>query len=116
MIRIYHNPRCAKSRAGLKYLESKNIDFEIINYLENPLTVDDLKMILMKLNLKPQNIVRTSEEAYKKELKGKNFTDEEWIRIISQNPKLLMRPIVETKYKAVVAQPPEDMDRIIEDE
>ncbi len=110
MVKIYHNPRCKKSRAGLKYLEEKGVDFEIVEYLKNPLTTDEFKDILVKLNLKPQDMIRTQEDIYKKQFKGKNFTDEEWIKIMVENPKLIKRPIVVKDYKAVWADPPENMD------
>jgi arsenate reductase (glutaredoxin) len=106
MIKIYHNPRCAKSREGLQYLIEHGIPFEVIKYLERPMAAEVLKTLLMKLNMKPVQVIRTQEELYRRELKGRNFTDEEWIDIIIQNPRLMQRPIVESKYKAVVAIPP----------
>jgi arsenate reductase (glutaredoxin) len=113
-IKIYHNSRCRKSRAGLEYLGAKTKDFEVIEYLKTSITEEELRDILMKLNKKPSEIVRTQEEVYKKELKGKNFTDDEWIKILLENPKLIQRPIVVGKYKAVIAQPPEELDCLIE--
>lgn len=113
MLKIYHNTRCKKSRAGLKYLKNKNIDFEIIQYLKTQLTLKDLSEILMKLNKNPQEIIRTQETYYKINLKNKNFTDYEWKRIIIENPKLLQRPIIVAKYKAVIAQPPEKIDELL---
>jgi len=110
MIKIYHNPRCKKSRAGLKYLEAKDADFEVVEYLKHPVSEDEFKDILMKLNLKPQEMIRTQEDIYKKQFKGKNFTDEEWIKIMVENPKLIKRPIVVKDYKAVWADPPENME------
>ena len=112
-MKIYHNPRCKKSRAGLEYLKTKGIEFEVIEYLKTPLTEDELAHILMLMNKKAFEIVRTQEDVYKKELKGKNFTEEEWIKIIVRNPKLLQRPIVTTKSKGVIAQPPENIDTIL---
>lgn len=113
MLKIYHNPRCSKSRAGLEYLKTKTSDFEIIDYLKKGFTKMDMQEILLKTNLKPFSLVRQKEELFKKELKGKEFTDEEWIRIICENPKLLQRPIIVAKHKAVWAQPPELMDSLL---
>ena len=110
MIRIYHHPRCKKSRAGLKYLEGKGVDFEIFKYLKNPLTEKEFKIILMKMNASPQDVIRTQEEIYRKQFKGKSFTDDEWVKILLENPKLIKRPIVEKEYKAVWADPCENMD------
>ena len=112
-LKIYHNSRCRKSRAGLEYLSNKTDDYEIVEYLKNPLKEEELRDILMKLNKKPSEIIRTQEEVYKKELKGRHFTDDEWIKILLENPRLIQRPIVVGKYKAVIAQPPEVMDTLI---
>jgi arsenate reductase (glutaredoxin) len=113
MLKIYHNPRCSKSREGLAYLMERHPGAEVILYLENPLSPDDLRRLFMKLNCKPADAVRQQEELYRKELKGKNFTDEEWISIIVQNPKLLQRPIVEGKYRAVVGFPPSRIEEVV---
>ena len=112
-MKIYHNTRCKKSRAGLAYLQEKGLDFEIIEYLKNPLSEGDLKELLMLLNEKPENIIRKQEALFRTELKGKNFTDDEWVKIIVKNPKLIQRPIVVNKHKAVIAQPPELIDTIL---
>lgn len=112
-LKIYHNPRCKKSRAGLAFLERKATDFETVKYINQGLTEEQLREILLKLNKKPSEIVRTQEEIYKKELKGRSFTDDEWIKIIIENPKLLQRPIVVSKHKAVLGQPPEEIDKIL---
>jgi len=113
MLKIYHNSRCKKSRAGLAYLNENNIPHEVVEYLKSPLSSEELKKLLMKLNLKPADIVREQEEIYKKELKGKNFTDEEWIKIIMENPKLLQRPVVEGQTRAVIAIPPEKINDLV---
>ena len=110
MIKIYHNPRCKKSRAGLKYLEEKTTDFELIEYLKSPITEKELEDILMKINVKPFEMIRTQEEIYKKQYKSKQFNDDEWIKIMVENPKLIKRPIIVKDYKAVWADPPENMD------
>jgi len=112
MITIYHNPRCKKSRAGLQYLQEKEIPHMVMEYLKTPLSKEIIARLLLKLNKKPNEIIRTQEEIYRKELKGKSFTDEEWIKIIIENPKLLQRPLVESKYRAVVADPPEKIDEL----
>ena len=68
--------------------------------------------IIARLNIKPIELVRTQEELFKKELKNRQFTDEEWMRIIIENPKLLRRPIIINKMKAVIGDPVEDIDRL----
>jgi arsenate reductase len=112
MIKIYHNPRCKKSRAGLEYLKNKGVDFEIVEYLKNPLTEEELKELLVKLNKKPQEMIRTQEAIYKQQFKGKNFTDDEWIKIMVENPKLIKRPIVVKDNKAVWGDPAENIEEL----
>ncbi len=113
MMKIYHNPQCKKSREGLQYMKDKNIQFEIVEYLKNPLTEKLLESLLAKLNKRPLEIIRTQEAYYKKNLKGKDFQDHEWIKILVQNPKLIQRPIVEKDYKAVIGDPPENIDVLL---
>ena len=106
---IYHNARCSKSREALEILTKKGIETEVVEYLKKPLTKKVLKDLLMKLNLKPLDIIRTNEDIFKKKFKGKNFKDEEWIQILIENPTLLQRPIVVDEYKAIIARPPESL-------
>lgn len=110
MYTIYHNPRCKKSRGGLQYAREKQLEFRIREYLKDPLTEKELSALIMKLHMKPKELIRTQEEVYRKELKGLNLNDEEWIKVMVEHPKLIRRPIVEGKYKAVVGDPPENMD------
>ncbi len=113
MITIYHNPRCSKSRAALKHLEEKGVQHEIKPYLKDGLAVEELKDLLMKLNKKPLDMIRTQEAEYKAKYKGKNFTDDEWIKILVENPKLLKRPIIIKDYKAVWGVPSEEIDVLL---
>lgn len=113
MIKIFHNPRCSKSRAGLAYLESKNLAFEIVDYLNNPLSSSELKSIIHKTGKTPFELVRTHEQIYKEQFKDKTLTDDEWITALSRFPKLLHRPIVLNGEQAVFAQPVEEIDRIL---
>ena len=113
MLRIYHNPLCRKSRAGLKYLQDQGIDIEIVEYMKKSLSEKELEKLLIKLNLKPIDVIRPQEDYFRKNLKGKKFNDHEWVRIILQNPKLLKRPIVERDYKAVIGDPVSNIDIIL---
>ena len=112
-MKIYHNPRCAKSREGLKYLENKGYDIEIIKYLEDGILENDLREIIAKTGKKPFDFVRTQEKEYRELYKGKEISDGEWIKILSANPKLLQRPIVVNDSKAVLACPPEMVEEIV---
>lgn len=109
---IYHNPRCKKSRAGLQYATDRKIEFQVKEYLKDPLTEKELSALIMKLHIKPKELIRTQEEIYRKELKGLNLNDEEWIKVMVEHPKLIRRPIVEGKYRAVIGDPPENIDQL----
>jgi len=112
MISIYHNPRCRKSRAGLEYLKKKGAEFKVVEYMKEYFTVESLKELLAKLNMAPQELIREQEEIYKKQFKGRNFNSGEWIKILIKHPNLIKRPIVEKDYKAVWADPPENIDKL----
>jgi arsenate reductase (glutaredoxin) len=113
MLTIYHNPRCAKSRAGLQYLTENNIPHQVFPYLKTRLTAEDIKHLANKTEKNPKDLVRTQEKYYKSELKGKDFSDEQWCQIIAANPSLLHRPIVLSGKKGVLAQPPEKINELI---
>jgi len=112
--KIYHNTRCKKSRAGLQYLQEKGIEPEIIEYLKDqPFTEKSLKELLKKLNLKPQDMIRTQEKEYKQHFKGKDLTDDEWIKILVEHPKLIQRPVIVKDNKAALGDPVENIDPIL---
>ena len=73
MIKIYHNPRCRKSREGLKFLQNLGVDFKVVEYLKESLSVNELRDILKKLGKKPYEILRQQEDYYKKELKNRDY-------------------------------------------
>lgn len=112
-MQIYHNPRCRKSREALTFLNENGIEVEVIEYLKTPLTQQNMEMLLMKLNMEPQDLVRKTEDYYKKELKGKQFGKEEWIQILIENPRLIERPIIVRNNKAVVARPLENIESLL---
>ena len=113
MYKIYHNTRCKKSRAGLQYLQDKGLEVEIIEYLKNPLSLVELSQLFAKLDRKPSEMIRKQEAIFKSNFKGKTFTEDEWIRIIAENPKLLNRPIIERGNKAVWGDPVENIEELI---
>lgn len=106
---IWHNNRCSKSRNALQLLEEKNVDVEIVNYLETPPTKAELKEVLTKLDMKAEQIIRKGEAAYKENFKGKELSEAEWIDAMIAYPKLIERPIVIKGDKAVVGRPPENV-------
>lgn len=104
-MKFYHNARCGKSREGLSLLEDK--DFEVIEYLKNPLTFDELKSLISKIGITPKELVRENEAVFKDQFKGKELSDEEWIKVMIKYPKLMERPILENGNVAIVGRPPE---------
>lgn len=115
MFKVLHNPRCATSRKGLEYLRSKTNDFELINYISEGLTDNLLKEVFLKWKQKPQDLVRTKEEYYLKYLKGKNFTEQEWIQILKENPRLLKRPLIIGKYRVAIGDSAGNIDEILQE-
>lgn len=107
MIKIYHNPRCGKSREGLDLVEKSGKEFEIVKYLTDVPSREELQSILKKLGITPIELVRQKEELWVKNFKGKEWSDEEIINIMIENPILIERPIVINGNKAVIGRPPE---------
>lgn len=113
MIRIYHNNRCGKSRAGLKLLEDSEKEFKIINYLETILSKTELKKIISILNIEPIELVRKNELVWKENYKNKTLSDDEIIEAMIKNPKLIERPIVINGTKGVIGRPPDNILEIL---
>jgi len=108
--RIYHNPRCSKSRATLKLLEARGIEPEIIEYLRDPLDAAALRALATKLAIAPRALVRTGEDEFKSVgLDLESAGDEQVIAMLAEHPKLLQRPIVETDTAARIGRPPEQV-------
>lgn len=113
MIQILHNPRCGKSRSCLAFLEESGKEFEIVKYLENVPTVDELKSIIQKLKISPMQLVRVKEKIWTENFKGKSLSDDEIIEAMVTNPILIERPIVINGNQAVIARPLEKAAEII---
>jgi len=109
-VRIFHNPRCSKSRETLALIQEKGIEPEIVKYLENPPTEEELDRILNLLKLKPRELMRTKEPEYKTlGLDNVDLTEAELITAMVANPKLIERPIVLRGQKAALGRPPENV-------
>ena len=113
MIKIYHNPRCRKSREGLAFLKDNNVDFEEIRYLENPLNKKKLAEIIKTLGISPIDLVRKSESIWKENFKGKALSDDEIVEAMVAFPKLIERPIVVHGNQAVVARPADKIKELL---
>ena len=113
MIKIYHNPRCSKSRQGVEILENSKKEFEIVKYLEEIPTEKELTEIIKMLDISPIQLVRKTEKIWKENYKGKELSNKEVIKAMIKYPKLIERPIVINNNKAVIGRPPENIKSII---
>jgi len=112
--RIFHNPRCSKSRQTLELLTERGIEPEIIRYLETPPTEQQLEDILAALNLSPRDLMRTGEKEYKEQgLDDPGLTREQLLAAMVATPKLIERPIVLANGKAALGRPPENVLSIL---
>ncbi len=105
MIQIYHNSRCTKSRECLAFLEDSGKEYEIIKYLEDIPTFEELKIIIKKLGIKPIDLVRQKEKIWADNFKNITLSDDEIIQTMILNPILIERPIVINGDKAIIARP-----------
>ena len=114
MIQIYHNPKCSKSRCGLELLKESNKAYQVVDYLKEGISKEQIKRCLLtKLQLSPIELVRTKENVWKEYFKGKTLTDEQIIEAMVQYPQLIERPIVVVGDKAVIGRPTEKINDII---
>lgn len=113
MWKIYHNPRCGTSRKVLDALQAKKIEPEIVEYLKTPPTAPELDQMLKLGNLEPEQVVRKKEELYSQlKLADKKLSRAEWLKVLTENPILIERPIVSNGKKSVLARPPEKLDEL----
>ncbi|MCS5663427.1 MAG: arsenate reductase (glutaredoxin) [Flavobacteriales bacterium] len=112
-MKIYHNPRCSKSRQTLALLQENGVEPEVVLYLDDAPTIDELKNLLTKLGISPMQLVRKGEAIWKEKFKGIELTDDEIIAAMIANPKLIERPIVVKNNKAVLGRPPENALELI---
>jgi len=113
-VTIYHNPRCSKSRQTLALLEERNIEPEIILYLETAPTTDELTELLSKLGISARELLRKGEDAYKENnLSDTSLNDATLIQAMHDFPKLIERPIVVVNDKAALGRPPEQVLEIL---
>lgn len=109
-VRIYHNPRCSKSRQTLALIEESGIQPEIIRYLDTPPNADELRAIIDALGVSVRDIIRVKESEYKEQgLDDPSLSDDQIIRILTEHPRLIERPIVVKGNKAAIGRPPESV-------
>ena len=113
-MKIYHNPRCGKSRQTLALIEAAGIEPEVIEYLKIPPTAEELDAILKKLKMEPRDLMRTGEAIYRElDLANRELTRDEAIAVMLEHPKLIERPIVVQGRKAVLGRPPENVNELL---
>ncbi len=113
MIRIYHNPRCSKSRQTLQLIQQQEIEPCIIDYLKTPVSVEEISEILSKLKIPAAQLLRTNEAEYKMAGLSTNSSELDCIQAMHNYPKLMQRPIVVNGEKAAIGRPPESILEIL---
>lgn len=106
-VRVYHNARCSKSRSACTLLQEKGVVLEIVEYLKTPPSRAELAELVRKLGVPAESIVRTGEDIYKSDYKGRTLSEDEWLDALAAHPILIERPIVVRGERAVVGRPPE---------
>ena len=111
---IYHNPRCSKSRQTLELIKANGIEPEIILYLENPPSKSRLSELVDFMQIQPRDLLRKGEDEYTTyNLQDMSLDDSEIIKVMSENPKLIERPIVVSNNQAIIGRPPENVLKLI---
>ena len=108
-VTIYHNPKCSKSRETLALLRNRGVEPLIVEYLKSPPPAAQLKAIVDKLGIRPEQLVRKGEEVYKSKYAGKTLTEAQWIDAMVEDPILIERPIVIAGRRAAIGRPPESV-------
>ena len=113
-MRIYHNPRCSKSRQTLDLIQDAGIDPEVVLYLENPPSADELRDLLQKLGISAQQLLRKKEADYKTAGLSSDSSEEEVINAMLEYPKLIERPIVVKDEQDILGRPPENVYKLLD--
>ena len=113
-ITIYEKPTCTTCRKVVKTLNEAGVDFEKVNYYIKPFTKTKLQNLLKKMKMKPSELLRKNEQAYKDlDMKNKKYTEARILDLMIKNPDLVQRPIIEKGEKAILARPPERLKEIL---
>ncbi len=113
-VTIYHNPRCSKSRQTMELLLQHQITPIIIEYLKTPPNANELKQILSLLDMSARDLIRKNETVYQaKKLDNPSLSEDELIKLMTEHPILIERPIVVTDTKAIIGRPPENVLEIL---
>lgn len=112
---IYYNPKCSTCHVALDLLEKKGVKPDIREYLKEPPTKTELKELIRKLGIKPEELIRKKEPIFSEKYAGKTLTDEQWITAMVENPILIQRPIVIEGNKAIIGRPAERVIEIMQE-
>jgi len=113
-IKVLHHSGCSKSNAVLEYLKENKVAFEVINMVEEPLSILEIKTVLKKLGKTASEIIRDNEILYKEQFSDKEYSEEEWLFILSENPSLIQRPILVKGSEAIIGRPIEKVINFLE--
>lgn len=113
-VKMFHNPRCSKSRQTLKLLQDRQVDVDLLRYLETPPTAAELGQVLELLGMEPRDLMRKQEAVYAElGLDNPDLAPNQLIEAMVQNPILIERPIVIGDGKAAIGRPPENILRVL---
>lgn len=114
LVKVLHNGDCSKSNAVLEYLDENGVSFEIINIIEDPLSILEIKTVLKKLNQTVFHLIRKTDKLYLENFADKEYSEDEWLKILSENPSLIQRPILIKGSVAMLGRPIENVKFFIE--
>ena len=113
-IKIYHNPRCSKSRQALQIIRDHGYEPQVIEYLKTPLTKIELESISISLGVRPKEFVRKNENDFKDHLDEKLQKDDDLFEAMSKFPKIMERPIIISDIGTVIGRPPENVVKVLD--
>lgn len=113
-IKIYQKPTCSKCRTALRILNERGVEFDSVNYYETPLSAEELRGLIDRLGISPRDLLRKDEQVYRElELGQRDFSDDELISLMIDNPDLMQRPIVVRGDRAVLGRSPETVEELL---
>ncbi len=113
-VRIYHHPRCSKSRAACRLIANNGIVAEVIDYLKTPPDREELRHLLHLLGMRPAELVRRGELVFKEHYAARTLDDEQWLDALLAHPILIERPIIVRGDRAVLGRPPEKVLELLQ--
>lgn len=112
-ITVYEKPTCTTCRKTIKLLNEMGIEFEKINYYIKPFSKKKLKTLLNKMEMKPSELLRRNEKAFRElDIRNNNYTEAQILEFMISDPNLIQRPIVEKGEKAILGRPIENIKKL----